>query len=274
MKHTTYIKTLAMGAIIATASATSAFAGLEVTFDPTGAGLGGSITPFQSNIQVGSDDSLAIIQSNGAFTENGVLQVSGFNNNGSTIGPLLTGVGVNYQLYVTFSATGQLSGWDPTNPTNANGTFSTLNFSIIGIPGTATTVNPPSVLPNPNGTPSVLSNTAGAITLATGSTIVGSAVSIETGVPAATVELGLTQAGTSFFAAPPGINEFLAAFTNNTGTFTFGAEQGDGQINLAIEGSFDESFDILPAPEPASLAVLGTGILGLAGFARRRHNNK
>ena len=176
-------------------------------------------------------------------------------------------------MFVEFNGSGMLNGWNPANPTTANGTFSSLSYTILGVTGTTAMVTPPSINPtNPgNGTPATLNLNGGTpITLATGTAIIGSAVSIATGVPAATVELALTQAGTSFFAAPAGINEFLAAFTNNTGTYTFSAPSSTGQVNLEITGSFDESFSIVP--EPASLAIMGVGLLGVAGIIRRRHS--
>ena len=51
---------------------------------------------------------------------------------------------------------------------------------------------------------------------------------------------------------------------------------GQGTINFqsgSLTGSV-KSFDISPVPEPSSIALLGTGLLGVAGVVRRRRISK
>jgi len=237
---------------------------LLVTFDPSGAGLGGSITPFQSTTQNGLDEARAVIKSNGSFTETGVLRFDVFNDPSST--PISTsGLGTTYGLYLTFTATGNLVGFDPANPAApSSGTFSSISYSLIGDPGHQDTLSSAKIGAKP-----VLTDVgSNDIVLATGGSLLTTSVSINTlGIPTASVVLGMTQAGTSFFKAPPDVNLFAASFTNSPGTFEF-APGANGTTILAITGAFNDNFD--KVPEPTGLAVLGTGLLALGLLGRWR----
>jgi hypothetical protein len=72
--------------------------------------------------------------------------------------------------------------------------------------------------------------------------------------------LALTGSGTfhlAGFDATPGI--FVFSSTENNDTFSFSASQG---------------ATATPIPEPGSMLLLGTGLIGLAGAARRRWSTK
>ena len=70
-------------------------------------------------------------------------------------------------------------------------------------------------------------------------------------------KLGLHIAGIGFF------NE--AGFDTTPGTFTLNSSNS-GVVTFQVTASAS------PVPEPASLALFGTGLLGIVGIARRKFN--
>jgi hypothetical protein len=222
----------------------------------------------------------------GRFTENGVLAISGFLN-GSVAAPP-NGLNTTYNLYFTFQDTGyQTQSPPPNSGASATGAFTTLNYTVWASPTSGITVGLV-----PGGTPTITGQ-GSAFPLFYGS-LIGGALTLTAPVsggysPSANADVTVTPCTANGQTTTTGAtctgNEasfFVSSIADQFLTFNLSAgadvttltPPGPGgtgsqyawlDINAGTGGN--ASFQ---TPEPGTLMLLASGVLGLGVVGSRR----
>jgi len=267
-----------LGAVaIAAALAVGPFAGaiaspVDFTWSPSALGAaysGDGNIVNANNYNVSNFNAISVNTTTGAFTGNGYLNILNFLNGGATVSA--TGLGTNYSLYLAFTEAGTQTPIPTTPGGVATGTFSSLSYSLIATPNGA-----PPVSFLASGGIATHTDPGPDITLATGSLVPGTGFITLTDTasglsPTANMNLTFVEnpAESAFFLAPlTGLDLQIGNFSA-TGSVTT-LTGGNPSIIDINGGGGNLTFQTAAVPEPASLAVLGAGLLGLARVARRR----
>jgi len=241
----------------ALASATPALANpVPFTWNPAGASpaLGGSA--FTADTMVRQEFLRSVVQPDGSFVASRILVITGFSLNGNPVTP--AGFGSSYGLYFDIVDTG-------VDHLPVSISFASSDFILKADPGdkNGQVSATPAGIGFANSGPT---GTADDITLATGS-LVSPLTGLGGAVPA-TFKAAAGQGG--FFVSPTLDGSVLLESINTIFGQLIVTPQPDGTSITTIDGDGFSTSQFVAAPEPGSLALLGTAFGGLVMMRRRK----
>ena len=291
MKRNGGLRAAAIAAFLTSSALGSAQAAV-VTFSWSPAAVGLTTGPATdilnaNNYNIADFAASTINTTTGAFTETGYLNILSFLNGGNPVSALGLGGGIpalsisGYSLYLAFSGTGTTAALPTVTGTTSNGVFSSLEYTLIGTP------NAPLSFTVSGGTTSVTPATG--LVLGYGSLVPGTGFLSTTKTangysPTANANLSFHQCTaalggpcvadeSAFFLAPLAGLDLQVGNFSATDTVTSLTASGPETQFLDINGGGGNLTFITSTPEPASVAVLGAGLIGLAGIIRSRRKS-
>jgi PEP-CTERM motif len=219
--------------------------------------------PFTANFIQGSSSELLTILNATQVSGEGFANFTGFVLNGNALNGGVTGLNVDYGLYITFTLTDTLTGGSMGAP-GSSYNLTSLDFQVFADPFDNNTYTQASVSPL---TPATVNVNGVDILLGSGHLISGVAgFDAQGGAFLNSTETYQNTANGNLFFTQP-IPFFTLAFTEFNNTLQGVSTDG---THIAITDA-SGGADFNRVPEPASLALIGLGLLA-AGAAYRRRN--
>lgn len=260
---------VAVGGMLSLGMVSNAMALPQFQIDPNMDGLY-SDAKYATSISGSSSERLLIDSGTSTLsTTFGYLVFSGFTNDGplgSTGNVLGTNINNTYQLYLTFDLVAQLASGS-LGAADSTYTLTSLNFNVYR-DNLATVTN---FIAATTGADAQVTGNGDDIKLGSGSLVFGTA-KLTPGVPGFTLGAALNSVTTYtntvdgnkyFFDPSPFYNLAFNAF-NNTGS---GVTKSGNYIAI---NSAAGVVDFNRVPEPATLGLLGMGLLGMGASLRKR----